>query len=171
MKFNKTVLAILAIFIVIMGAAAVSADDIGQNPTLGDDDDQGDTLGDDQDDDDNQDDNQDDDQEDDEEEEVYEENPGEEGMDVAVGASADENETAPDGPEVISTANGNEETTADDSANATASADNATAAQNNIHTASAGGDANKAVTDHATGNPIFILLVVLAVLGIYPLRR
>lgn len=162
MKFNKTVLAILAIFIVIMGAAAVSADDIGQNPTLGDDDDQGDTLGDDQDDD------QDDDEEDDE---IYEDDPNEEGLDVAVGASPDENETAPDGPEVISTANGNEETTADDSANVTASADNATAAQNNTHTASAGGDANKAVTDHATGNPIFVLLVVLAVLGIYPLRR
>lgn len=167
MKFDKTVIAILAIFIVIMGVAAVSADDnIGDNnnPNIGDDDDP--DLND------NQDDNLGDDENDDEENEGDdEENSDEEETEEDVSPSPDENETSQEGPEVISPAKGNTESTTDYSVNATLSTDNASAAQNNTPTASAGGDAINTVADHATGNPIFVLLVILAVLGIYPLKR
>ena len=163
MKFDKTVIAILAIFIVIMGVAAVSADDnLGDNndPNIGDDDDP--DLNDNQDDDLGDDENDDEENEGDDEENSDEED---------VSPSPDENETSQEGPEVISPAKGNTESTTDYSVNATLSTDNASAAQNNTPTASAGGDAINTVADHATGNPIFVLLVILAVLGIYPLKR
>ena len=144
MKFNKTIVALLAIFIVVIGAAAVSADETTHlsddgdvTPTTDIGGNSGDDQGDDQ------------------------------GDDAENGDASSEDETAEDSPEVTTAAD-------DATANSTATdaAENTTAPGNNTTANStSGNDAQRTVSTPATGNPIIVLLIVLAVLGIYPLRK
>ena len=157
MKFNKTIVALLAIFIVIMSAAVVSADetlpseDTGYDGDLtpvtldggGPADDGGSEGADD---------------------EVQNDETGDDGTadnETDDGGS----EGAEDGPEVTATADGNEEEVASDTP-----ATDATASDNTTSN-SVANNTQQTASNHATGNPIMVLLIVLAVLGIYPLRR
>lgn len=148
MKFNKTIIAILAIFMVMMSASAVFADDVlsdGEGTSDGDqnpvtpitNDGNGDTD--------------------------VKENDGTsdgQGEDEGNDGAPAESENTEEGPEVTTATDGNNEETSDAQANATNSTANSTA-----------DITNQPVSDYATGNPIIVLLLVLAVLGIYPLKR
>ena len=144
MKYTNTIVAILAVFMVMMSAAAVFAgDDILADGEISDADDAGQTpvrpiaddVADDEGQEDGSDDASDDSQEDDEDD-----------------ASEDDDEGDGEGEGEV-TATGDDE----------AVSENVTAVPLDAQ--------NQAVSSHATGNPILVLLAVLAVLGICPLRK